>query len=144
MVVVPFVEIIWSKINQPIYNHVYIVRGEASITFRNNPKDLKTAVKSGTVKKFLVTYASFEKLVLYLEDGAKDFQLLVDEAHMLTGGDDKNYIHVHIRKILINYTKFKCFCFMPSNPYHRECIPKRSLIIYPYTEQSGNLSYRFL
>jgi hypothetical protein len=123
VIVVPFVEIIRSKISQPSYNDVYVVCGDASITSRNKPENLKAAIKSGTVKKFLVTYASFEKLVLSLEDKAKNFQLLVDEAHMLTAADDKNYMHVHIRKILIHYTKFKSFCFMTSTPYDRECIP---------------------
>jgi hypothetical protein len=125
VVVVPFVEIIRSKISQTSYDDVYVVCGEASSTSRNKPKNLKTAIKSDTVKKFLVTYTSFEKLVLYLEDKAKDFQLLVDEAHMLTAADDKNYMQVHIRKIFIHYTKFKSFCFsfMTFTPYDRECIP---------------------
>jgi hypothetical protein len=124
VIVVPFVEIIRSKISQEKYNHVYIVCGEASLTSRNKLQNLKIAIKSGTVKKFLVTYASFERLVLALGDKAKDFQLLVDEAHMLTAADDKNYMYVHIRKILIHYTKFKSFCFMTSTPYDRECIPE--------------------
>jgi hypothetical protein len=72
-----------------------------------NPRDLKTAVKSGKVKKFLVTYASFEKLVLCSKDKTKNFQLLVDESHMLTTANGKNYMHQQTRKILINYKKFK-------------------------------------
>jgi hypothetical protein len=102
---------------------VHAVFGEAPIVSRNIPINLKTAVKPGKVKKFLVTYASFERLVSCLGNKAKNCQLLIDEAHMLASADAKNYMYVQIRKILANYTEFKSFYFVTSTSYHKECFP---------------------
>lgn len=62
-------------------------------------------------KKFLGTYHSLPKILKALDKSfskkAKDFQLLVDEAHMLTEGDDKDFMHNEINFILQSYTEIK-------------------------------------
>jgi hypothetical protein len=122
VIVVLFVEAIRSKISQYENEDVYPVcakMNEYMGSIRNKPPTLKKAIKFGT-KKFLVTYVSLVHLTKALGEKTKDFQLLVDEAHMLTDVHGKNYMHHAIRGVLNVYKQFKSVCFTTSTSYERE------------------------
>lgn len=82
--------------------------------------------KRGKVGKIMCTYHSLPKLLDCFDQSyysEKDYRLLVDEAHMLTEGDDKDFMHNEISYVLGNYERFKSYCFMTATPFPRECFP---------------------
>lgn len=77
-------------------------------------------------KKIMTNYHSLLKVIKALKDSnktPKDFRLLVDEAHMLTEGDDKDFMHNEVSIILQMYKLFKSYTFMTATPFPRECFP---------------------
>lgn len=88
-------------------------------------------INKGGIKIFS-TYHSLPKILSALYKSIKtpkDFQLLVDEAHMLTEGDDKDFMHSEINYILQVFSKFKSYCFMTATPFPRECFPEQIINI---------------
>jgi hypothetical protein len=84
--------------------------------------------KKGKVGKIMCTYHSLQKLLDCFDQSdyvEKDYRLLVDEAHMLTEGDDKYFMHNEISYVLGNYKRFKSHCFMTATPFPRECFPEQ-------------------
>lgn len=125
IILVPYIELINSKVkNTEEYTGIQAVFGEVT------EAELVRAFDSDC-KKFLGTYHSLPKILKSLSKSfskkAKDFQLLVDEAHMLTEGDDKDFMHNEINFILQSYTEFKSVCFMTATPYEEESIPDQLL-----------------
>jgi hypothetical protein len=124
IVAVPFVEIIRSKLSQEMYTHVYPVCYGNQDWLYGKDKNLQSALHSGLYNKFFVTYASLPKVIKLLGSKVKNYRLLVDEAHMLTDADDKNYMRQQIYAILSSYKKFKSYCFMTSTPYETRYLPE--------------------
>lgn len=125
IILVPYIELINSKVkNTEEYAGIQPVCGKVT------EAELIKAFDSNC-KKFLGTYHSLPKILKALSKSsskkAKDFQLLVDEAHMLTEGDDKDFMHNEINFILQAYTEFKSVCFMTATPYEEESIPEQLL-----------------
>lgn len=89
-------------------------------------------ISSGGIKIFS-TYHSLPKILAAFtkcsNKTTKDFQLLIDEAHMLTEGDDKDFMHNEINYILHVFSKFKSYCFMTATPFPRECFPEQIINI---------------
>ena len=84
--------------------------------------------KIGKVGKIMCTYHSLPKLLDCFDQSdysEKDYRLLVDEAHMLTEGDDKDFMHNEISYVLGNYERFKSYCFMTATPFPRACFPEQ-------------------
>lgn len=123
VILVPYIELIKSKLNQvDKYNNIQPVYGEIS------NQEIKNALSSGCTK-FMSTYHGLKRIVELFGNQVSNFQLLVDEAHMLTEGDDKDFMHNEINYILQSYTKFKSFCFMTATPYEEESIPEQLLCL---------------
>ena len=77
-------------------------------------------------KKIMTNYHSLLKVIKALSESTKtpkDFRLLVDEGHMLTEGDDKDFMHDEVNIVLQMYKLFKSYCFMTATPFPRECFP---------------------
>lgn len=121
VVLVPYIELIKSKLNQTDkYQNIQPVYGDI---YRH---EIETALNNGCTK-FMSTYHGLRRIIEIFGDRVADFQLLVDEAHMLTEGDDKDFMHNEINYLLQSYTKFKSFCFMTATPYEEESIPDQLL-----------------
>lgn len=124
IIAVPTTDLIISKESQ--HNNLLGIYGKVS------KEAIKNYLTNGG-NKLMVTYHSLPKVVEALGDSIKDFQLLVDEAHMLTEGDDKDFMHGDINYILQTFKKFKSYCFMTATPFPRECFPEQIKDI-PYIE----------
>lgn len=102
-------------------------------------KDILKYINEGGTK-VMSTYHALPKILAALEVSdfdTKDFQLLVDEAHMLTEGDDKDFMHTEINNILLHFNKFKSYCFMTATPFPKECFPEQIKDI-PYVVADWN------
>ncbi|MCB1711423.1 MAG: DEAD/DEAH box helicase family protein [Candidatus Riesia sp.] len=119
VVLVPYIELIKSKLNQTDkYPNIQPIYGEIS------NQEIKKALDNGCTK-FMSTYHGLRRIIEIFGEQVANFQLLVDEAHMLTEGDDKDFMHNEINYLLQSYTKFKSFCFMTATPYEEESIPEQ-------------------
>ena len=127
VIIVPATDLILSKQAQKdTYPYeVLFLYGNKSVA------DIETFIDNGG-KKIMSTYHSLPKILRAFETTdkkARDFQLLVDEAHMLTEGDDKDFMHDEINIILQTYQNFKSHCFMTATPFPRECFPDQIIDI---------------
>lgn len=119
IILVPTTELILSKKENTYPTEVMYVYGDVKIE-----EIIKYIDSNGN--KIMSTYHSLHKVIKAFEaslKSTKDFQLLVDEAHMLTEGDDKDFMHNEINYILQSYSMFKSYCFMTATPFPRECFP---------------------
>lgn len=110
IICVPFTELISNKVTQAISNvdklypyQVFGLYGGIKIS------DLKAYLESDQeYKKIIVTYDSLPKLMGYINP--KDYNLLVDEFHILT----QHYLFRDkaVKGVLKNFNKFKTYTFM--------------------------------
>ena len=148
VILVPTTSLIESK--QPIYpeNEEYMVEfrkkypHEIMYVYGEDIKinDITEYINKGG-KKIISTYHSLKKVLKAFNNcfkyTPKDYQLLVDEAHMLTEGDDKDFMHDEINYILQSYTQFKSVCFMTATPFPLECFPEQIKHL-PYLKADWN------
>ena len=127
VIIVPATDLILSKENQKD-SYPY----DVLFLYGNKPtSEIKSFLESGG-RKIMSTYHSLPKILKafeYSSKDSKDFQLLVDEAHMLTEGDDKDFMHDEINIVLQTYKEFKSHCFMTATPFPRECFPDQIMDI---------------
>ena len=127
VIIVPATDLILSKEDQKdSYPH------EVLFLYGSKPvSEIKSFLEFGG-KKIMSTYHALPKILKAFEASSKDskdFQLLVDEAHMLTEGDDKDFMHDEINIVLQTYKEFKSHCFMTATPFPRECFPDQIMDI---------------
>jgi len=133
VVLVPYIELIKSKLSQTSkYNNIQPIYGDISTSA------IKQSLDNGC-QKFMSTYHGLKRIIEIFGEQVSEFQLLVDEAHMLTEGDDKDFMHDEINYILQTYTNFKSFCFMTATPYEEESIPEQLLSLPLIKAKWGNL-----
>ena len=121
----PTTDLIKSKenSNQTKIDTLYVygnMKHEEILDYINRVGDISS------VGKIMCTYHSLPKLLDCFDQSnhkEKEYRLLIDEAHMLTEGDDKDFMHNEINYILSNYQRFKSYCFMTATPFPRECFP---------------------
>lgn len=121
VILVPTTDLIISKREKTYPTEVMYVFGNVTVA------TITEYLNSGG-NKIMSTYHSLPKVLEAFSNSVKDteeFQLLVDEAHMLTEGDDKDFMHNEINYILQSYTKFKTYCFMTATPFPLECFPEQ-------------------
>lgn len=117
VLLVPTVDLILNKLEQADrYQNIQPVYADYT------REDVQDALARGCTK-FISTYDGLAKVVDAFGDRTKEFQLLVDEAHLLTMYDEKDFRHSAIAYLLRNYTRFRSWVFMTATPVADEAIP---------------------
>lgn len=125
IIAVPFVSMIKSKVSQSYASNLYPyelfglygdVKVEALKDYLKRQNYNKNVKGVKTFNKIMVTYDSLPKLMKYID--AKDYNLLVDEYHILTLA--YSFRNEAVNSVLVNYNKFKSYCFMTATPVDEE------------------------
>lgn len=131
VIVVPTTDPILSKKNQSETNPEKYPHGVLWVYGTITVKQIIDYLDNGGVKIFS-TYHSLYKVMEAFKSSTKrtnQFQFLIDEAHMLTEGDDKDFMHNEINYVLQVFKEFKSYCFMTATPFPRDCFPEQIMDI---------------
>lgn len=114
VICVPFKSMIENKCSQ--HNNIFGVKSSVNKDLFN--RYTNKCKKSKTPIKIMVTYNSLYKVVNFLESDVKDYNLLVDESHLLL--TEYKYRRDAIYSVLDNYKLFKSYTFMTATPIEDE------------------------
>lgn len=123
VICVPFVSLIINKMTQYINNADMRARRSEPITaeyggFRHSASFYASYIASTKVPVIMTTYDSLETLTKKLGDKVKDFNLLVDEYHILF--NHYSFRSEAAQSVLTNYKKYKSFTFMTATPLEED------------------------
>lgn len=123
VICVPFVSLIINKMTQYINNADMRARRSEPITaeyggFRHSASFYASYLASTKVPVIMTTYDSLETLTKKLGDKVKDFNLLVDEYHILF--NHYSFRSEAAQSVLTNYKKYKSFTFMTATPLEED------------------------
>lgn len=111
IIIVPFISLIDSKTNK--HENILGVDGWTDNHI------IKTYNEKESVKKYMVTYNSFLRLINIV--GTEGFKLLVDEYHLLF--TQYSFRDKAIMDVLNNFQLFEYYCFMSATPLYKEFMP---------------------
>jgi hypothetical protein len=112
IVVVPFKDLA-NSIEQDINNKYNVFKLYGGIL----KTPFKKYVTDNKIKKFVVTYDSFEKLSDWLEsidEDLSDYKVLIDEYHLIL--EDMDFRDEAINRLIDNIKRYKHYSFLSATP----------------------------
>jgi hypothetical protein len=117
VIAAPFVQLIKNKDAQMKLKDMHICPVFEGVTVQDIRAYILLTTSSNRVPKIMTTYDGIEKVLEAIEN-PKDFNLLVDEYHLLLG--QYNLRKSAISKLLDVYSRFGSYCFMTATPMTAE------------------------